>query len=107
MKRWIVAAAMAALGGCMDDIPLTVLPHPSDPERLLAQVPATDNVTLMDSAERRGELIVGRLRRQCGEPVIEETRVTPGGTVGFFRAPTRLYTMTVRCPGGATRPVER
>lgn len=115
---WLIAAAAAlGLAGCaaedrvaqgvdMANGRIRVSPHPSDPTLLRVEATNMGSFTPMGTADDRRRMVAALLADQCGEPAIvdaRETRVlpSPSGT------PFRSYTLTVRCPNGASSPVER
>lgn len=113
-KLAAAAAACIALAGCavegpmgrgslMADHSLTVQPHPTDPNRVIMHVVLADALSPM-TPDRLSAMATGAFADQCGQPTVEDMRVTVAGAspVGIQR---RLYSVTVRCPNGATRPL--
>ena len=119
MRGLVIVAAACGLAGCQasnQNAPnmllaqgfMRVSPHPTDSNLVIVQ---TLNVLdlggfNMDRANDRRQIVHNLLRAQCGEPVIEDARVTLTGSPDALRQ-LRTYTLTVRCPNGATSPAER
>ena len=87
---------------------MRVAPHPTD--RNLVVVQTLNSLDIggfnMDRAEDRRQVVYNLLRAQCGEPVIEDARVTLTGAPNALRQ-LRTYTLTVRCPNEASIEAER
>jgi hypothetical protein len=107
----------AGLAGCAVDSPsgvgtlmsanmLSAEPHPTDPTMMIVRIRAHDMARDLDNAEWRRRIVATMLTPQCGQPTIEDARVTVAGTAGMGNS-ARLYTLAVRCPNGATGPAER
>lgn len=119
MRGLLIVAAAAGLAGCQASSAnapnvllaqghMRVMPHPTD--RNLVIVQTLNSMDLggfnMDRAGDRRQIVFNLLRAQCGEPAIEDAQVTLTGDPNALRQ-LRTYTLTVRCPNGATSPAER
>ena len=114
MRKLIAAiAACVGLAGCGVDSPggrnalmnqqmFTVVPHPSDPNRLIVRVVLPEIGSTLTPEQLRN-LATGAFADQCGSVSVEDMQVTVAGmqSLGIER---RLYSVTIRCPNGATRP---
>lgn len=119
MRALVIMAAAAALAGCQasnQNAPnlllsqgfMRVSPHPTDANLVIVQ---TLNVLdlggyNMDRANDRRQIVHNLLRAQCGAPEIVDARMTLTGSPDALRQ-LRTYTMTVRCPNGASSAAER
>lgn len=118
MRLVVAILAAGLLAGCSADSANTpnmllatghmrVSPHPTDPEMVVVQHLNTFDIGYnMDDAAARRTVVRNLLRAQCGAPEIIDARVTLTGDPGAIRQ-GRTYTLTVRCPNGATSPAER
>lgn len=118
MRMMVAALTALGLAGCQasnQNVPnlllaqgfMRVLPHPSDPHLAIVQmlnVMDLGGFNLDRSADRE-QVVHNLLRAQCGQPAIAETLVTLTGSPDALRQ-LRTYTITVRCPNGASRPVD-
>ncbi len=117
MRGLVIVAAALGLAGCSVTSPggvgtlmsagmLRVTPHPTDAHLAIVQLSSHDLSAALDDAATRRRIVETMLGRQCGTPTIEDARVTQAGTAALGNT-HRLYTLTVRCPNGATSPAER
>jgi hypothetical protein len=119
MRLLVMLGAAVALAGCQassQNAPnlllaqgfMRVMPHPSD--RNLVVVQSLNVLDLggynLDRAEDRRQIVHNLLRAQCGQPEIVDAQVTLTGSPDALRQ-LRTYTLTVRCPNGASSPAER
>lgn len=113
MLRLVAAlGAAVALAGCQVSSPhaianmmaageLRAAPHPTDAALAVVHLSAHDWTPALERPEIQEEIVAALLADQCGATRIESRRVTQFGQtpLGTQR---RLYTLTVRCPNGAT-----
>jgi hypothetical protein len=117
LRRMAALAALVALAGCGVSSPhainsmmaageLRAAPHATDPGLFVVHLSAHDWTPVLERLETQEEVVAAMLGGQCGQTSIEDRRVTQFGQtpLGTQR---RLYTLTVRCPNGATRAAER
>jgi hypothetical protein len=118
--RQLALALMSAtaLAGCTAENPnmgnillatghLRVAPHPNDPTLAVVQhINSVDFGMNLDNAADRRVLVSRLLGAQCGNPSIEDARVTLTGSPEALRQ-LRTYTLTVRCPNGAANSAEK
>lgn len=118
MRLVAVIMAVGLMAGCTAESANTpnmllatghmrVMPHPTEPNLVVVQHLNTFDVGYnMDDAAARRTVVRNLLRAQCGQPEIVDARVTLTGDPGAVRQ-GRTYTLTVRCPNGASSPAER
>lgn len=117
LRRVAALAAAVVLAGCQANSPhainnmmaageLRASPHPTDAGLFVVHLAAHDWTPALDRPEMQEEIVAAMLGGQCGQTRIEDRRVSQFGRtpLGTDR---RLYTLTVRCPNGATRAAER
>ena len=116
--RLIAAAMLLALTGCGAQSNMTsglevgtgrvkVFPSATDPTLVSVNVlNGRDAGYDLDNADDRYPFVLKLLTAQCGAPSIVDERVTLLGDGTALRQ-WKTFTVTVRCPNGASSPVTR
>ncbi len=96
----------AHVGSMIGSGELQLAPIEGDPTRLTVTIRSSGFAPAYERADMQQRIVDTALAQQCGKPHIESRRQTEFGTTPIG-VPIRLYTLTVRCPNGASTPAER
>ncbi|MDQ1081452.1 hypothetical protein [Pseudoroseomonas cervicalis] len=108
----LAMAACGPTGGMSSGMELgsgrvRVMPDPSDPKLLIVNMFAGFDIGYdLNDRDQRHAFVRSILAEQCGQPaVIAERATITGLPQGLVQRKTTTYTLSVRCPNGASTPI--